>query len=235
MMLTIESAKSGYGASQVLFGVDLQIGAGQVVTLLGRNGMGKTTLLRTLFGQLPLRGGKIQFAGQDISGWSPDRIARVGMAIVPEGRQCFPNLTVREHLTAFVASRNPDIGEPWTPERVFELFPRLHERARNMGNQLSGGEQQMLAIGRALMTNPRLLILDEATEGLAPKIREEIWNCLARLRQAGQTILVIDKYVERLLSLADRHVILERGKVVWTGDSQALDADRGLWERYLGV
>ena len=234
-MLTIESAKSGYGASQVLFGVDLQIGAGQVVTLLGRNGMGKTTLLRTLFGQLPLRGGKIQFAGQDISGWSPDRIARVGMAIVPEGRQCFPNLTVREHLTAFVAARNPDIGEPWTPERVFELFPRLQERARNMGNQLSGGEQQMLAIGRALVTNPRLLILDEATEGLAPKIREEIWNCLARVRQAGQTILVIDKYVERLLSLADRHVILERGKVVWTGDSQALDADRGLWERYLGV
>jgi branched-chain amino acid transport system ATP-binding protein len=234
-MLTIESAKSGYGASQVLFGVDLQIGAGQVVTLLGRNGMGKTTLLRTLFGQLPLRGGKIQFAGQDISGWSPDRIARAGMAIVPEGRQCFPNLTVREHLTAFVAARNPDIGAPWTPERVFELFPRLHERARNMGNQLSGGEQQMLAIGRALVTNPRLLILDEATEGRAPKIREEIWNCLARLRQAGQTILVIDKYVERLLSLADRHVILERGKVVWTGDSQALDADRGLWERYLGV
>ena len=234
-MLTIESAKSGYGASQVLFGVDLEIGAGQVVTLLGRNGMGKTTLLRTLFGQLPLRGGKIQFAGQDISGWSPDRIARAGVAIVPEGRQCFPNLTVREHLTAFVAGRNPEIGEPWTPDRVFELFPRLAERARNMGNQLSGGEQQMLAIGRALVTNPRLLILDEATEGLAPKIREEIWNCLARLRQAGQTILVIDKYVERLLSLADRHVILERGKVVWTGDSQALDADRSLWERYLGV
>jgi len=234
-MLSIESAQSGYGASQVLFGVDLQIGAGQVVTLLGRNGMGKTTLLRTLFGQLPLRGGKIRFVDQDISGWSPDRIARTGMAIEPEGRQCFPNLTVREHLTAFVAARNPAIGEPWTPERVFELFPRLGERARNMGNQLSGGEQQMLAIGRALVTNPRLLILDEATEGLAPKIREEIWSCLARLRQAGQTILVIDKYVERLLSLADRHVILERGKVVWTGDSAALDADRGLWERYLGV
>ena len=234
-MLSIESAQSGYGASQVLFGVDLQIGAGQVVTLLGRNGMGKTTLLRTLFGQLPLRGGRIRFVDQDISGWSPDRIARTGMAIVPEGRQCFPNLTVREHLTAFVAARNPAIGEPWTPERVFELFPRLGERARNMGNQLSGGEQQMLAIGRALVTNPRLLILDEATEGLAPKIREEIWNCLARLRQAGQTILVIDKYVERLLSLADRHVILERGKVVWTGDSAALDADRSLWERYLGV
>ena len=234
-MLTIESAKSGYSASQVLFGVDLQIGAGQVVTLLGRNGMGKTTLLRTMFGQLPLRGGKIHFAGQDISGWSPDRVARVGMAIVPEGRQCFPNLTVREHLTAFVAARNPNIGDAWTPDRVFDLFPRLRERARNMGNQLSGGEQQMLAIGRALVTNPRLLVLDEATEGLAPKIREEIWSCLAQLRASGQTILVIDKYVERLLSLADQHVILERGKVVWTGDSPALDADRGLWERYLGV
>ncbi|AHV91112.1 ABC transporter ATP-binding protein [Bordetella holmesii] len=234
-MLNIRAAASGYGASQVLFGVDLQIGAGQVVTLLGRNGMGKTTLLRTLFGQLPLRAGSIEFAGRDVSGWSPDRVARSGLALVPEGRQCFPNLTVREHLTAFVARRNPDIGLPWTPERVFELFPRLAERAGNMGNQLSGGEQQMLAIGRALVTNPRLLILDEATEGLAPKIREEIWQCLARLRSAGQTILVIDKYVERLLALADRHVILERGKVVWSGDSRALDADRTLWERYLGV
>ncbi|MBO1246603.1 ABC transporter ATP-binding protein [Bordetella holmesii] len=234
-MLNIRAAASGYGASQVLFGVDLQIGAGQVVTLLGRNGMGKTTLLRTLFGQLPLRAGSIEFAGRDVSGWSPDRVARSGLALVPEGRQCFPNLTVREHLTAFVARRNPDIGLPWTPERVFELFPRLAERAGNMGNQLSGGEQQMLAIGRALVTNPRLLILDEATEGLTPKIREEIWQCLARLRSAGQTILVIDKYVERLLALADRHVILERGKVVWSGDSRALDADRTLWERYLGV
>ncbi|WP_144632857.1 ABC transporter ATP-binding protein [Bordetella genomosp. 13] len=234
-MLELRGIASGYGPSQVLFGVDLSIGAGQVVTLLGRNGMGKTTLLRTLFGQLPLRGGSVHFGGQDIGGWSPDRIARAGLAIVPEGRQCFPNLTVREHLTAFVAARNPDIGRPWTPERVFELFPRLGERARNMGNQLSGGEQQMLAIGRALVTNPRLLVLDEATEGLAPRIREEIWTCLATLRQAGQTILVIDKYVERLLALADRHVILERGQVVWSGDSGALDADRGLWTRYLGV
>ncbi|KCB45090.1 ABC transporter ATP-binding protein [Bordetella hinzii] len=234
-MLSIKGAVSGYGASQVLFGVDLEIGAGQVVTLLGRNGMGKTTLLRTLFGQLPLRAGSIEFAGRGIGGWSPDRIARSGLALVPEGRQCFPNLTVREHLTAFADRRNPDIGQPWTPERVFELFPRLAERAGNMGNQLSGGEQQMLAIGRALVTNPRLLILDEATEGLAPRIREEIWQCLARLRTAGQTILVIDKYVERLLALADRHVILERGKVVWSGDSAALDDDRGLWERYLGV
>ncbi|CAB5721533.1 LIV-I protein F [Delftia tsuruhatensis] len=234
-MLQLKAVQSGYGPSQVLFGVDLEIAAGQVVTLLGRNGMGKTTLLRTLLGQLPLRGGSMVFAGQDIAGWETDRIARAGMAIVPEGRQCFPNLTVREHLTAFVARRNPGMGEPWTPERVFALFPRLGERAGNMGNQLSGGEQQMLAIGRALVTNPRLLILDEATEGLAPRIREEIWSCLARLRAAGQTILVIDKYVERLLGLADRHIILERGKAVWSGDSAALDADRGLWERYLGV
>jgi len=234
-MLNMQAVASGYGASQVLFGVDLDIGAGQVVTLLGRNGMGKTTLLRTLFGQLPLRAGRIRFAGQDIGGWAPDRIARAGLAIVPEGRQCFPNLTVREHLTAFTAARNPDIARPWTAERVFELFPRLGERARNLGNQLSGGEQQMLAIGRALVTNPRLLVLDEATEGLAPLVREEIWACLATLRAAGQTILVIDKYVERLLALADRHVILERGRAVWSGDSAALDADRGLWERYLGV
>jgi len=234
-MLELDGIESGYGPSQVLFGVDLRVGAGQVVSLLGRNGMGKTTLLRTLFGQLPLRAGAVRLAGTDIGGWRPDRIARAGLAIVPEGRQCFPNLTVREHLTAFTASRNPDIGEPWTPERVFELFPRLGERARNLGNQLSGGEQQMLAIGRALVTNPRLLVLDEATEGLAPRIREEIWSCLATLREAGQTILVIDKYVERLLALADRHVILERGRVVWSGDSRALDADRGLWTRYLGV
>ncbi|MBV7484376.1 ABC transporter ATP-binding protein [Bordetella sp. BOR01] len=234
-MLSMQAVQSGYGASQVLFGVDLEIGAGQVVTLLGRNGMGKSTLLRTLFGQLPLRSGTIRFAGHDIGGWTPDRIARAGLAIVPEGRQCFPNLTVREHLTAFTAARNPDIARPWTAERVLELFPRLGERARNMGNQLSGGEQQMLAIGRALVTNPRLLVLDEATEGLAPLVREEIWSCLATLRAAGQTILVIDKYVERLLALADRHVILERGRAVWSGDSAALDTDRGLWERYLGV
>lgn len=236
-MLRAAHLCSGYGASQVLFDVSLEIAQGEVVTLLGRNGMGKTTLVRTLFGELPVRSprGHLYFAGQLITDWSPDRIARLGMAVVPEGRQCFPNLSVREHLTAFAAQRNPEAVEHWDAEKVFTLFPRLRERAQNMGNQLSGGEQQMLAIGRALVTNPRLLILDEATEGLAPLIREEIWQCLARLRASGLTILVIDKYVERLIGLADRHIILERGHVVWQGTSSALNTDRTLWTRYLGV
>jgi branched-chain amino acid transport system ATP-binding protein len=214
-MLHAHHIQSGYGQSQVLFDVSLEIQRGEVVALLGRNGMGKSTLVRTLFGQLPLTAGTLSFEGESIAGWASDRIARLGLAIVPEGRQCFPNLTVRE--------------------KVFEIFPRLRERARNLGNQLSGGEQQMLAIGRALVTNPKLLVLDEATEGLAPLVREEIWQCLARLRESGQTILVIDKYVERLLKLADRHVILERGTVVWQGSSAELDAQRDLWTRYLGV
>jgi branched-chain amino acid transport system ATP-binding protein len=234
-MLSIKNIQSGYGLSQVLFDVSLEIAVGEVVAVLGRNGMGKSTLVRTLFGQLALQAGSLQVDGQDIAGWSTDRIARLGLAIVPEGRQCFPNLTVREHLTAFAAQRNAASVQQWDAERVFEMFPRLRERAGNMGNQLSGGEQQMLAIGRALVTNPRLLVLDEATEGLAPLVREEIWQCLARLRQEGQTILVIDKYVERLIKLADRHVILERGRVVWQGTSAALNADRALWARYLGV
>jgi branched-chain amino acid transport system ATP-binding protein len=234
-MLHAQHIQSGYGQSQVLFDVSLEIRRGEVVALLGRNGMGKSTLVRTLFGQLPLMSGTLSFEGESITGWESDRIARLGLAIVPEGRQCFPNLTVREHLTAFAAHRNPEITEPWDVEKVFEIFPRLRERARNMGNQLSGGEQQMLAIGRALVTNPKLLVLDEATEGLAPLVREEIWQCLARLRESGQTILVIDKYVERLLKLADRHVILERGAVVWQGSSAELDAQRDLWTRYLGV
>jgi branched-chain amino acid transport system ATP-binding protein len=234
-MLNAHHIQSGYGQSQVLFDVSLEIRRGEVVALLGRNGMGKSTLVRTLFGQLPLTAGTLSFEGESIAGWASDRIARLGLAIVPEGRQCFPNLTVREHLTAFAAHRNPEIIEPWDVEKVFEIFPRLRERARNLGNQLSGGEQQMLAIGRALVTNPKLLVLDEATEGLAPLVREEIWQCLARLRESGQTILVIDKYVERLLKLADRHVILERGAVVWQGSSAELDAQRNLWTRYLGV
>jgi branched-chain amino acid transport system ATP-binding protein len=234
-MLQAQNIQSGYGLSQVLFDVSFEITAGEVVALLGRNGMGKSTLVRTIFGQLPLQAGRLSFGGEDISGWTPDRIARLGLAIVPEGRQCFPNLSVREHLTAFAAQRNAFANQHWDLERVFEMFPRLRERQSNMGNQLSGGEQQMLAIGRALVTNPRLLILDEATEGLAPLVREEIWQCLARLREAGQTILVIDKYVERLIKLADRHIILERGRIVWQGSSAALDADRSLCTRYLGV
>ena len=233
-LLEIGGLEVAYGPSQVLFGLDLALAEGEAATLLGRNGMGKTTALRAICGLQPVKGGTIRFAGERIDGWRPDRIGRAGIALVPEGRQCFPNLTVDEHLLAFFANgrRQPD---PWTPARVFDLFPRLRERARNLGNQLSGGEQQMLAIGRALVTNPRLLILDEATEGLAPLVREEIWTCLARLRAAGQSILVVDKYVEKLIELADHHTLIEGGRVVWHGTSAELDADHGIWHRYLGV
>jgi branched-chain amino acid transport system ATP-binding protein len=233
-LLRVEALETAYGASQVLFGVDLEIRPGEVATLLGRNGMGKTTTVRSILGLTPPRAGAITFRGERIERRAPDRIARMGIAIVPEGRQIFPNLSVREQLVAFADNRS-GTAEPWTLERVCSLFPRLAERAENMGNQLSGGEQQMLAIGRALMTNPHLLVLDEATEGLAPLVREEIWRCLARLKDAGQTILVIDKYVERLIRLADRHTIIERGRVAWRGSSRELDADHGLWHRYLGV
>jgi len=233
-LLEISGLEAGYGASQVLFGLDLSIAAGEVATLLGRNGMGKTTTVRAVLGLVRVSGGSVSFGGERIDGWTPDRIARSGIAVVPEGRQIFPNLTVEENLTAFAAKRS-GAREPWTPQRVFELFPRLAERRRHMGNELSGGEQQMLAIGRALVTNPRLLILDEATEGLAPLIREEIWRCLRALSGSGQTILIIDKYVERLIALAGRHTILERGRVVWQGTSSALAADHGVWHRYLGV
>ncbi|HZM33556.1 MAG TPA: ABC transporter ATP-binding protein [Burkholderiales bacterium] len=233
-MLRVESLETAYGASQVLFGISFEILEGQVSTLLGRNGMGKTTTVRSILGLTPARGGAITFRGERIERGAPDRIARAGIALVPEGRQIFPNLSVREHLEAFAGNR-ASRRDPWTPARVLEMFPNLERRKDNMGNQLSGGEQQMLAIGRALVTNPHLLILDEATEGLAPLVREEIWKCLERLRTAGQTILVIDKYVERLVRLADRHTIIERGRVAWQGTSAALDADRGLWHRYLGV
>ena len=233
-LLRIAGLDTAYGQSQVLFGIDMEIRAGEVVALLGRNGMGKTTTVRSIMGLTPARGGAIEFRGKRIERASPDAIARSGVALVPEGRQIFPNLTVRENLAAFAGNRNGG-KDPWTVEKVFRLFPRLAERTGNMGNQLSGGEQQMLAIGRALVTNPHLMILDEATEGLAPLIREEIWHCLAGLRAAGQTILVIDKYVERLIRLADRHTIIERGRVAWQGTSAELDADHGLWHRYLGV
>ncbi|GAA6120424.1 ABC transporter ATP-binding protein [Acidovorax sp. FG27] len=233
-LLEVDDLQTAYGSSQVLFGVGLRIDAGDVATLLGRNGMGKTTTVRSLLGLVRSRGGTVRFRGERIERLEPDRIARMGLAVVPEGRQIFPNLSVSENLRAFAGNRNHS-PDPWTLERVYDLFPRLAERSRNMGNQLSGGEQQMLAIGRALMTNPYLLVLDEATEGLAPLVREEIWHCLAQLRAQGQSILVIDKYVQRLIQLADRHTIMQRGRVVWQGDSKALAADPGLWQQYIGV
>ncbi len=233
-LLEVRGLEAAYGASQVLFGVDLSIDSGQVVGLLGRNGMGKTTTIRTILGLLPARGGEIRFCGDRLNGKPPESIARMGVAVVPEGRQIFPNLTVRENLIAFAANRAA-VPDPWTLDKVYALFPPLAARERNLGSRLSGGEQQMLAIGRALMTNPQLLILDEATEGLAPLLREEIWRCLSRLKAAGQTILVVDKYVERLIALADAHTILVRGQVAWRGSSEALSADRTLWSRYLGV
>lgn len=233
-LLQVEQLETAYGSSQVLFGIDLTLPAGGVATLLGRNGMGKTTTVRSILGLTPPRSGTVRFLGERIDGLYPDRIARMGLALVPEGRQIFPNLSVSENLRAFAARRNAS-REPWTLERVYALFPRLQERHRHMGNQLSGGEQQMLAIGRALMTNPHLLVLDEATEGLAPLVREEIWLCLAALRAQGQSILVIDKYVQRLIELADQHTIIERGRVVWAGTSAELAADPDLWHRYIGV
>jgi branched-chain amino acid transport system ATP-binding protein len=228
-LLEVRGLEAAYGASQVLFGIDLAIGAGEVVTLLGRNGMGKTTTIRAILGLLPPRAGTVGFAGEAIAGWPSHRIARAGIGLVPEGRQVFPNLTVAENL---VATARPGA---WTLERVHALFPRLAERAGNMGNQLSGGEQQMLAIGRALMTNPRLLVLDEACEGLAPIVRAEIWRILAELKATGLSILVVDKNVKALLRLADRHVIVEKGRVVWTGSSDALAADEAAQHRHLGV
>lgn len=235
-MLEVKSLEAAYGASQVLFGVDLAIGAGEVVSLLGRNGMGKTTTVRSILGLLRPRGGAITFAGASIAGAPAYRVAQAGIGLVPEGRQIFPNLSVRENLIATARPPREGAGtEPWTLERLYRLFPRLAERETNMGNQLSGGEQQMLAVGRALMTNPRLLILDEATEGLAPLIRAEIWRVLTALKEAGQAILVIDKNVEALTRIADRHYILEKGRIVWSGDSAALRADTTLRGRYLGV
>ena len=234
MLLEVENLETAYGASQVLFKIDLHVEKGEVVTLLGRNGMGKTTTVRSIMGLTRARAGSVRFRGKPIERATPDSIGRMGIALVPEGRQIFPNLSVRENLVAFAGNRSGR-ADPWTVGRVFDLFENLRQRENHMGNQLSGGEQQMLAIGRALVTNPHLLILDEATEGLAPLVREEIWKCLGRLRAAGQTILVIDKYIERLVKLADRHTIIERGRVAWQGSSAALDADRDLWHRYLGV
>ncbi len=233
-MLKVRDLAVFYGPSQALFGMDIDVAAGEVVTLMGRNGMGKTTTVNAVMGLLPAARGSVEFEGARVEGLPAFRIARLGLGLVPEGRQIFPNLSVRENLVAAAANRTAR-SSPWTLERVFEFFPRLAERQRNMGNQLSGGEQQMLAIGRALTTNPKLLILDEATEGLAPIIRQEIWACLARLKREGQSILVIDKNVGALVGLADRHHIVEKGRVVWTGTSEALSRDSALQQKYLGV
>jgi branched-chain amino acid transport system ATP-binding protein len=232
-MLEIAGLQAGYGAAQVLFDISFSIGAGEVVTMLGRNGMGKTTTIKTIMGLLPPRGGTIQFGGAAIAGLQPYRVAKAGIGLVPEGRQIFPTLTVEENLVATAANRSGRAR--WTLAGLYDLFPRLRERRGNLGSQLSGGEQQMLAIGRALMTNPKLVILDEATEGLAPLIRTEIWTCLKRLKSEGQSILVIDKNVDALAAFADRHVIVEKGRSVWTGTSAELAADPGLKDRFLHV
>jgi len=233
-LLEVTGLTGGYGASQVLFGIDMIVRQGEVVTLLGRNGMGKTTTLRTILGLNRPTGGEVRFLGQSIDSQSADNIARRGIAVVPEGRQIFKNLSVEENLTAFAAHRNGS-AHVWTLDKIYRQFPRLQERRHHGGAQLSGGEQQMLAIGRALMTNPHLLILDEATEGLAPLIREEIWGCLKTLRELGLAIIIIDKYIKRLIDFADRHTILEKGKVVWQGDSVQLAAQPDVWARYLSV
>jgi branched-chain amino acid transport system ATP-binding protein len=233
-MLSVEGLETCYGASQVLLGMALEVGAGEVVTLLGRNGMGKTTTVQSIMGLVRPRAGAIRFDGRPIFGAPSHRVARAGIGLVPEGRQIFPNLTVRENLVATAANRS-GASQPWDFARIVELFPALGRRLDNMGNQLSGGEQQMLAIGRALMTNPKLLILDEATEGLAPLIRQEIWRCLERLKALGLAILVIDKNVAALTRIAARHYIVEKGRVVWSGSSAALCADPALQHRYLGV
>ena len=233
-LLELERIDTGYGRSQVLFGLSLFVGAGEMVTLMGRNGMGKTTTVRSIMGLTRATTGSIRFAGEEIRDSPSYRVAQRGIGLVPEGRQVFPNLTARENLAATAANRSEG-REPWTLDRICALFPRLAERFDSMANLLSGGEQQMLAIGRALMTNPRLLILDEATEGLAPLVRSEIWRCLSLLKAEGLSILVIDKNVAALTGLADRHYLIERGRVVWTGASAALAAAPHVQHRYLGV
>ena len=233
-LLDVEGIETCYGLSQVLFGLSLSIRPGEMVSLMGRNGMGKTTTIRSIMGLTPARAGTIRFAGTEVRQLPSYRIAKLGVGLVPEGRQIFPNLTVRENLVAAAADRFGS-NNPWTLAAIYVLFPRLAERVSNMGNQLSGGEQQMLAIGRAFMTNPKLLIRDEATEGLAPLIREEIWNCLSLLKSRGQSILVVDKNVDHLARICDRHYIIERGKTVWSGTSDELVAAPDLQHKYLGI
>jgi branched-chain amino acid transport system ATP-binding protein len=233
LVLKVETLQAAYGAAQVLFDVTFAVGEGEMVTLLGRNGMGKTTTISAIMGLIPAAGGRITFDGMPLGGLPPYRIAQAGLGLVPEGRQIFPTLNVEENLTATAAAR---FGPPrWRLDDIYKLFPILAERRRNMGNELSGGEQQMLAIGRGLMTNPKLLILDEATEGLAPLIRSEIWASLKRLKAEGQAILLVDKHIDALMQLADRHVVIEKGHVVWSGSSAALKNDPTVRQRYLQV
>jgi len=233
-LLQVRDIETYYGPSQALFGVSFDVGVREVVTLIGRNGMGKSTTIKTLIGMMAPRKGSIRLADAEIAGAASHRVARAGLGLVPEGRRIFPNLSVRENLVATAENRRK-IAEPWTLERVYAMFPRLKERERNLGSNLSGGEQQMLAIGRALMTNPRLLILDEATEGLAPLIRREIWNCLEELKTSGLSLIVIDKNIGPLLRLADRHYIIEKGRIVWNGTSAMLRAKPELLHEYVGV
>jgi len=234
-LLEAVGLQAGYGQAQVLFGIDFGVAEGEVVTLLGRNGMGRSTTIKCLFGLLPLKGGEIQFAGESIGKLPSYRIARRGLALVPEGRQIFLNLTVEENLVATARGNAGNGLEPWNLDRVYRFFPRLRERRANLGSQLSGGEQQMLAIGRALLTNPRLMVLDEATEGLAPLIRAEIWHALGELKAEGLSLIVIDKNLGPLLDLADRHFVVEKGKVVWAGSSSELRAEPRIVHEYLGV
>jgi branched-chain amino acid transport system ATP-binding protein len=231
-MFSVEHLQAAYGPAQVLFDITFRIGAGEVVALLGRNGMGKTTTIRTIMGLLPACGGSAVFEGASLIGLPSYRIAQAGLGLVPEGRQIFPTLTVEENLIATAASR---FAPRWTLDRVYVFFPQLAQRRRHLGNELSGGEQQMLAIGRALMTNPKLLILDEATEGLAPLLRHQIWTSLGRLKEEGQAVLIVDKHLDALVKLADRHAIIEKGQVVWTGTSATLSADPSIAQRYLQV
>lgn len=233
-MLEVSELETFYGTSQALFGMALTVNAGEVVTLLGRNGMGKTTTINSIMGILKPRRGQIMFEQAAIAGAPSHHIAKKGLGLVPEGRQVFPNLTVHENLIATAANRRA-VSSPWTIDRIYEMFPILDSRRTSMGNLLSGGEQQMLAIGRALMTNPRLLILDEATEGLAPLIREEIWSCLRRIKDDGLSILVVDKNIADLVKLADRHYVIEKGQVMWSGTSPELLANKDVQHRYLGV
>jgi branched-chain amino acid transport system ATP-binding protein len=233
-MLQVQGLQAGYHDSQVLFNVELEVRAGEVVTLLGRNGMGKTTTILSIMGILPSIAGTIHFAGKPIRGLAPYKVSRAGIGLAPEGRQIFPNLTVTENLVA-TASNYAGGDAIWTVDRILELFPALLHRLGHMGSVLSGGEQQMLAIGRALMTNPKLLILDEATEGLAPMVRREIWHCLRRLKSIGQSILLVDRNIDALAAIADRHYFIEKGRTVHSCDSETLRRDTDVQQHYLGI